>query len=121
MKAKIKNYILFCTPIIGYLPSCFFGSKVRYNLSVLVERSTRVDYFAIHYCNALNFLILAYCIYDSKNIDRRVAKFIFIITILDFIHLLFFAKQGYGKSKIGIAVLLYLTSEYIIKWIGSKR
>lgn len=112
MSSKVKNTILLLTFFIGQIPSLFFGTKARLGLALFVERSTRLDFFAMYYANCINFLILAYCIHFSKGIDKRVSKIILIITALDLLHLFLFAKQGYGMSKVGLAILIYyLTSK----------
>ncbi len=107
-----KNIVLLSTFIIGQIPTLFFGTVKRFNLALFVERSTRLDFFALYYANAINFLILAYCLHYSKNISKKVTRFILIITSLDMIHLVGFAKQGYGMSKIGIALMIYFSYEY---------
>ena len=107
-----KNIVLLSTFIIGQIPTLFFSTVKRFNLALFVERSTRLDFFALYYANAINFLILAYCLHYSKNISKKVTRFILIITSLDMIHLIGFAKQGYGMSKIGIALIIYFSYEY---------
>ena len=107
-----KNIVLLSTFIIGQIPTLFFGTVKRFNLALFVERSTRLDFFALYYANAINFLILAYCLHYSKNISKKATRFILIITSLDMIHLIGFAKQGYGMSKIGIALIIYFSYEY---------
>ncbi len=111
MTAKNKNRILLSTFVIGNLPHIFFGNETRLNLSLFIERSTRIDWFAIHYVNAINFLILAYCVYRNEGIDKRFSLFVLIVTFIDFLHLLLFAMQGFGMAKIGLSALLY----FIIK------
>lgn len=106
-----KNKILLSTLILGQLPTLFFGMTYRLNLSLFVERSTRVDFFAMYYVNAISFLILAYCIHFNKGIDKKISKLIFIITILDFLHLILVANQGFGMSKVGIA-MAFVVYEY---------
>jgi len=98
------------------IPKLFFENDFRLNLGLLVERSTRVDFFSLYYCTAINFLIMAYCLHYPKNIDKRVTRFILIITILDLLHLLLFAKQGFGIVKIAIAFLLFLSHEFYKKY-----
>jgi hypothetical protein len=92
----------------------------RLNLALFVERSTRVDFFAMYYVNAISFLILAYCIHFNKGIDKRISKLILLITILDLIHLMFLAKQGYGMAKTGIAmaILVYEFRQAILDSLG---
>ena len=107
-----KNIVLLSTFVIGQIPTLFFGTVKRFNLALFVERSTRLDFFALYYANAINFLILAYCLHYSKNISKKATRFILIITSLDMIHLIGFAKQGYGMSKIGIALIIYFSYEY---------
>lgn len=104
---KVKNILLFLTFVIGNIPRIFFGSTERLNLSLLVERSTRIDFFAMYYVNAINFMILAFCLYNHKGIDKRISKFILIVTVLDFLHLLLFGMKGFGMAKIGLAIIIY--------------
>ena len=108
----MKNKILFSIFFIAQIPSLFFGTTDRMNLSLIVTRSTRLDFVALYYANAISFLIMAYCLHYKKGISQRITKLILIITSLDFIHLLLFAKQGYGMSKIGIALLIYIFAEW---------
>jgi len=107
MSSKLKSIVLLLTFVIGQVPTLFFGTKTRLGLALFVERSTRLDFFAMYYSNAINFLILAYCLHFSKGIDKRATKFILIVTVLDLLHLMLFAMRGYGMSKIGLAFLIY--------------
>lgn len=101
---KIKNHLLLSTYIISVLPKIFFDSEKRLNLGIFIERSTRIDFFVMYYTIAINFLIMAYCLHYPRGIDKRFSRLILIITILDFLHLLLFAKQGFGVVKIGLAM-----------------
>jgi len=113
MTSRIKNSILLSTFFIGQLPTLFFGSVKRFNLSFFVERSTRIDFFAMYYTNAVAFLILTYLLAYPKGVDKRIARFILIVCYLDFLHLLLFAKQGFGMSKIFFAIIIYYLYEKI--------
>ena len=117
-----KNKILLSTIFLGQLPSLFFGSKFRLTLSLFNERTARIDFFTMYYVNAITFLILAYCVHFSKGIDKKISKLIFIITILDFLHLLLFAKKGYGMAKVGIAIgfILYEYRFQLINFIKKR-
>lgn len=42
----------------------------------------------------------------NKGVDKRVSLFILIITVLDFLHLLLLAKQGFGEIKIAISFII---------------
>ncbi len=107
----MKNILLLSIFVIGQIPTLFFGTVKRCNLALFVERSTRLDFFAMYYANAINFLILAYCLHFNKGVSKKVTRFILIVIALDFVHLLLFAKQGYGMSKIGIAILIFFIYE----------
>ena len=118
MKSKFKNGLLLSTFLIGQLPVLSFGSAKRLNLSFFVERSTRIDFVAMYYANAITFLILTSLLAYPKGVDRRIARFILIVCYLDFLHLLLFAKQGFGMSKIAIAIVFYYGYELIKKrWV----
>lgn len=123
----MKNKILFSVFLISQVPSLFFSDTTdRMNLSLITIRSTRLDFVALYYGNAISFLIMAYCLHYKRGIDHRITKFILIVTCLDFLHLLVFAKQGFGMSKIGLAILIYVFAEWrtislyikntIVKW-----
>jgi len=103
----MKNILLLAIYVIAQVPSLFFGTTERMNLSLFVTRSTRLDFFTYYYAVGINFLILAYCLHFNKGVSKKVTLFILIIMALDFVHLLLFAKQGYGMSKIGLAILIY--------------
>lgn len=118
MKSSFKNGLLLSTFLIGQLPVLFFGSAKRFNLSFFVERSTRIDFALMYYANAISFLILTSLLAYPKGIDRRIARFVLIVCYLDFLHLLLFAKQGFGMSKIAIAILFYYSYEFIKKRWG---
>ena len=115
MTNKFKNGLLLSTFLIGQLPVLFFGSAKRFNLSFFVERSTRIDFGVMYYANAITFLILTSLMVYPKGIDKRIARFILIVCYLDFLHLLLFAKQGFGMSKIAIAIVFYYGHELIKK------
>lgn len=108
----MKNVLLLAIFIIAQIPSLFFGTTERLNLAIFVTRSTRLDFFAYYYAVGINFLIMAYCLHYNKGISKKVTRFILIVMCLDLIHLLLFAKQGFGMAKIGIAIIIYLIITY---------
>ncbi len=111
MKAKFKNILLLSTYLLGHLPSMFFGIDTRYSLSLLGEKTSRIDFFALYYCWAITFVILAYCLWSPKGINKRIIKFIFIVSLLDFLHLIVLAMQGFGVTKFGIAMVIVFIPE----------
>ena len=113
MKDRIKNTLLIGVLILSQVPSVFFGTTERMNLSLLVERSTRLDFVAMYYVNAIDFLILSYCLWFPKGINVNIKFFIFLMCLLDLFHLLLFAKQGFGITKMGIAVIIYFIYDTI--------
>tara|TARA_R110000803_G_scaffold69058_2_gene131203 strand:+ start:589 stop:945 length:357 start_codon:yes stop_codon:yes gene_type:complete len=112
---RYKNALLFSCFLIGQIPAIFYGSVERLNLSLFVERSTRVDFFMMYYANAVSFLILSHLIVYPKGVDKRIARFILIICYLDLLHLLLFASQGFGMVKIGIGIGAYYLYRLIKK------
>ena len=115
MNNRFKNTLLFSCFLIGQIPVIFFGMNERLNLGLFVERSTRIDFFMLYYANAISFLILAGIIHYPKGINRRISRFILIICYLDLLHLLLFAKQGFGMTKIGVAIVIFFMYELIKK------
>ena len=113
MMVKIKNKILLSTYVISMLPSLFYGTSTRMWLSIFHGRpkTTRLDFVVLYYTIAVNFLILAYCLHYNKGISKKITKLILIIAVLDFIHLFFFAKQGFGIAKIGLALSIYFYND----------
>jgi len=116
MKNNIKNTLLLSCFVLGQIPVIGFGSAKRLNLSFFVERSTRIDFFLMYYVNAISFLILSTLLAYPKGVDRRIARFIAIVCYFDFLHLLLFAKHGFGISKIAMALLFYYIFETYKKW-----
>ena len=117
----MKNILLMSIFVIAQITSMFFGTTERLNLALFVTRSTRLDFFAYYYAVGINFFILAYCLHYNKGVSKRVTRFILIVMSLDFIHLLLFAKQGYGMSKIGIAIAIFLIYEFQNRLFNVKK
>lgn len=116
MTNKFKNGLLLSCFAIGQMPALFFGTAKRMNLSVFVERSTRLDFAAMYYSNAISFIILSYLLTYPKGIDKRFARFVLIVCYLDFLHLLLFASRGFGMTKLAVAFLIYYIYEILKKW-----
>ena len=121
MSDKLKNAILLSTFFIGQIPVLFFGTIRRFNLALFVERSTRLDFVAMYYTNAVSFLILSYFLTYPKGLDKRITRFILIVCYLDFIHLLLFAKQGFGMAKIAVAISIFYLQSYAKNRIKNKK
>ena len=113
---KAKNILLLSCFALGHLPVLFFGSNEKMNLSFFVERSTRMDFVAMYYTNAICFLILSYLLTYPKGVDKRFARFVLIVCYLDFLHLLLFASQGFGMTKLALGIITYFIIEVIKKW-----
>ena len=116
MTNKFKNGLFLSCFALGQLPAVFFGTAKRMNLSIFVERSTRLDFVAMYYTNAFCFLILTYLLAYPKGVDKRFARFALIVCYLDLLHLLLFASRGFGMSKLAIGLLVYFIIEVVTKW-----
>ena len=89
------------------------------NLSLFVERSTRIDFFVMYYTNALCFIILSYLLVYPKGVSKRIARFVLIVCYLDFLHLFLFASRGFGMTKLALAILIWYIYEILKKkWKG---
>jgi len=116
MTARVKNILLLSCFALGQLPVLFFGTSERMNLSLFVERSTRLDFAAMYYTNAISFLILSYLLTYPKGVDKRFARFVLIVCYLDLLHLFLFASQGFGMTKLALGIIIYFTIEVMKKW-----
>lgn len=117
-----KNYLLILTFILSYAIRPFYDFEYELKLSLFADNDARLDFFLMYYTTAINFVILAYCLHYCREIDKRVSKFILIITVLDFFHLLFIARQGFAFEKIALAILILGIYErkQVIRYIKSK-
>ena len=122
MMKKVKNYLLLSTYVISMIPTYFFGTKERMWLSVFHgrENTTRLDFVALYYTISINFLIMAYSLHYNKGISKDVTRFILIVCGLDLLHLFLYGKQGFGFSKVIVALLLFLIPK-IKKYILSLK
>lgn len=112
-KDHYKNIALLSTYIISILPKLFGSEKVY--VSLFNDRMSRFDNTVSYYANTISFLILAYCLHYPKGLDKRVTRLILTICSLDLIHLITFAKQGYGVEKVGFAILIVVVYDIIKK------
>ena len=112
-----KNNLLLGTYVISMIPIMFFDfdKKKEYKIGLFHEWSTTMDWICIFYSAIIGFLIMAYCLHYPKGIDRRLTRMIFVLTILDFIHLVLFAMQGFGLLKIILAFVIVVFYDIIKK------
>ena len=122
-RTTLKNGLLLSTFVFSQIHTIFWGSSLRVNWYLFTnsDYSRRIDFAVMYYSIAIDFLILSYCLHYPKGIDRRVSRFILIVTSLDMVHLITNGKQHFGFSKIGIAFIIYmLYAEYKSKKNGSR-
>jgi hypothetical protein len=103
----MKNWIIISLYVLAQVPSSFFGTVKKRNLALtdyFIYNEMTIDWVAYFYVNYLSFLLLAYCLHYNKGISKKVTLFILIVAILDMIHLMLGAMQGYGMSKIGTII-----------------
>ena len=116
-----KNWLLGSTLIIGHIPDFFYGSIVRYDPWLLWDQTTRVDFIALYFSTAINFMILAYLVHYPKGVSRLLSRTVLIVTTLDFIHLLLFRKMVFSELKIIVALAIVLVYGVIKKRYDSNR
>lgn len=105
----MKNWIIISLYLLAQIPTHFFGTTATRNLALtdyFIKYEMTLDWVVYFYVNYLSFLLLAYCVHYNKGINKSVTRFILIVSILDMIHLMIGAMQGYGMAKIGIAIVL---------------
>ena len=111
IKAKIKNYLLAFVFVLGNLPTTFFNLEDRLRMSFLSKRTIRIDFFYMYYSEVIIYLIIMYCMYFSKGVDKSIIRILLILSIVDFSHLALFAMRGYGMAKVGICFFIYWITE----------
>ena len=102
------------------LPSMFYSSDTRIQMSLLLDDTRKVGFVVYYYTIAINFLLLTYCLHYNKGLDKRVTRLLLIIAGLDLVHLVTISKQGFGMAKIGIALGLLMGYEYYVKRYGKN-
>lgn len=110
-----KNILLISTYIISLIPKAFFDNDKLYRLGIFEGWETTLDWHATFYTAIIGFVVMAYCLHYPKGIDRRVTRMILVLTVLDFLHLLFFAMQGMGLLKILTAFAIVIIYDYFKK------
>jgi hypothetical protein len=107
-----KNYLLLLTPLIGHLYTLFRGSSERVSWW-LTDNTRRIDYAVMYYSISINFLILSFCLMYPKGINKKVRKFILILSSLDMMHLMLVSKLKFGIFKILLAFIIYSVTELL--------
>lgn len=114
MKNKILILILFLT----YLPSKFYYLPHELKLGLLLEYKVSAGWFTLLYISSIQYMALAYFLWKPKGVDKILRLGIFIMTVLDFIHLILYAKQGFANIKILIVTIIssiYVFNRYFTK------
>lgn len=94
--------------ILSQVPFAFRGAKLRVDWFLLIEHTKRIDFAILYLTYCINFLILTYALHYRIKVGKFITRLVFTISILDLIHYLTLAKQGFGVAKIGVAFLICL-------------
>ena len=119
-KTVIKDWMLYCTVLVGYFPSLFHGNKTKLDLFLLVEHSRRIDFYLMYLGHSINYLILLFLLLFPKDISVRAKQFVFLVCILDFLHYVLLSKLYFGFVKIFVAIFIYVVLRQIKKWMVLK-
>lgn len=104
---KVKDFVLFSTVFIGYLPTLFHGSTVRVDWFLLVDHSRRIDFYFLYLANAISFFIFSCLLLFPKGISKSMKVYVFIVCVLDLIHFILFSKLYFAFVKLVVAWLIY--------------
>jgi len=98
-------------PVISQIRTIFYNQDTRVDWYLLIDHTRRIDFAVFYYGIVINFLVLAYCLYYPTGLYKWVKRYILILAVLDFVHLLFFASQGLEWFKLCICIFITIGIE----------
>lgn len=111
---RSKHYLLLLLVPFSEIKALFYNSDIKVRFSIFNDEKKYLCNVLEDYCNVIIFSIIFYFITFIK-IDARIRKicfFLFILNILDFIHL--------GLMDMQFLVIAKVTLAYIIFYLCNK-
>tara|TARA_R110000823_G_scaffold222259_1_gene350600 strand:+ start:385 stop:741 length:357 start_codon:yes stop_codon:yes gene_type:complete len=112
-KLTLKSWVLLSTLIISQLHTLFWGSEVRVDWYLLIDKTRRIDFAVMYLTTSINFLIISYMMLFPKGISVDVKTLFFIVCLLDILHVLLIGRFHFGYSKVGLAIFIFSIVYYI--------
>lgn len=109
----IKNGVIILVLIVGALPSIFEGNTNRVNWWLFIDDPVKTYWAAHFYSEQINFALLAFLIMFPKGVNKWLARFLLIITLLDLVHLIAVKKLVFGEVKILAALIISMIIDKI--------
>ncbi len=119
---KYKNILLVLTTVLGMASVSYFGSGIDVRIAFFYSGLYDLSQAIMFYDEAICYIILTYCLVYPKGINKRIAKWLFYISVLHLVHIITLGGQGFGLAKLLIAAIMVFGNEllrfikYIIKW-----
>lgn len=116
MKKKYKNYLLLSLVLISQAHIVFRDSNIKIDWFLFTDTKRFLNFSIFQLCIYIKFIVLSYCIIYNDNINKRIAKYLLILSVLDVFHFFLTSGLGYEIIKIitGVIILYILGKKY--KW-----
>lgn len=106
---KSKHYILLLLVPFSEIKALFYNSDLKVYPSFFSAEKRYLCNVVEDYCNIIIFLVLFYFVTFIKidRTTRKICFFLFILTILDFIHLGFLDMQFLIIPKLILSYIIF--------------
>ena len=107
---KTWDILLILLIPFGELKSFFYHSDLKVDWYLLSNNQRYLCYTIEDYSITLTFIIIfAYMKWAPRTkFGTEMIKFLFIVSVLDLIHLVTYDKQGMVLLKFGLAIVIFL-------------
>lgn len=106
---KSKHYLLLLLVPFSEIKALFYNSDIKVYNSLFSDKKSYLCNVVEDYTNVIIFSVLFYFITFIKidKTTRKICFFLFVLTLLDFIHLGLMDMQYFIAVKIFIAFIIY--------------
>lgn len=107
MMKRFKNALLILIVIISQLHVLFRGTKHKVDWFLFTDKERGLNFSVFMVGVFLRFIIVHYCLFKTTNINKQIAFYLLILSVLDLAHFFLTSGLGYAELKLFISYLLY--------------
>lgn len=104
---RFKKILLILIVIISQLHVAFRGLNVKVDWFLFTDKTRGLNFSVFMIGVFVRFIIVHYCLLSPSNVNKNIALFLLVLSVLDLIHFFLTSGLGYAELKVLVAYIIY--------------
>ena len=104
---RFKKILLISIVIISQLHVVFRGLNQRVDWFLFTDKPRGLNFSVFMLGVFIRFIIVHYCLLKPNDVNKNIALFLLVLSVLDLIHFFLTSGLGYAELKIVVAFIVY--------------